>query len=261
MTEAQAKHRAWLEAVTRSLAARQDVVGIVAMGSTADASRVDEWSDHDIAIVVEDGAVEAYRDGTAWLPEPHRLVARAVEYHGGGKAVYDDGRLVEWGVATLEGLRTWVADDYRVLVDRGGVKDVADEIASVPFPANDGDLERDTSVFLFELIHGVGRWRRGERVSAGGIIRGEASAALLRAARSRLDPEQILGLDRLDGLRRIEHALPDLARDVAAACALDVEDAASALLAAGVKHLGIGPGGLDPAGVAAVEKRLGWRRS
>ena len=63
------QHRAWLEAALATLSARDDVVGVVGMGSTADASRVDEWSDHDVAIVVIQGAEGRYRGQVDWMPE------------------------------------------------------------------------------------------------------------------------------------------------------------------------------------------------
>jgi hypothetical protein len=43
------------------LVARVDVVGLVWMGSTADRERVDEWSDHDFALVTTDGTEERLR--------------------------------------------------------------------------------------------------------------------------------------------------------------------------------------------------------
>jgi hypothetical protein len=185
-------------------------------------------------------------------------VLSTVEHHDGGKAVYDDGHLVEWGVTTLEGLRGWVADDYRVLVDRGGVADVMTEIASRRFAANEVDAGRDVAVFLFELLHGVGRSRRGEHLSAGNVIRTEAVAALLRAVRATLPSDHAATLDRLDGLRRIEQAYPALATEIAAAIAQAPEPAAKALLDIAERHLGVGAGGLPPAARDAVKRRLGW---
>ncbi|WP_291381940.1 hypothetical protein [Demequina sp.] len=252
------QHHAWLQGVLATLSARRDVVGVVGMGSTADPSRVDEWSDHDIAIIVKPEATAVFRDGLVWLPHPEDLVLRTVEHHGGGKAVYSNGHLVEWGVATLESLRTWVADRYRVLLDRGGVAETMAEIASRRFAANEADAERDIAVFLFELLHGVGRWRRGERISAGNVIRNGAVGALLRAVRATLPSHEAGALDRLDGFRRIEQAYPIVAAQIAEAVAQSPETAARRLLAIATEHLGVGPTGLPPAAVQAVKRRIGW---
>lgn len=42
----------YLESVRARLATDTRVVGLVGMGSTAERWRVDEWSDHDLAIIV-----------------------------------------------------------------------------------------------------------------------------------------------------------------------------------------------------------------
>ncbi len=254
------QHRAWLDAALTTLSARDDVVGVVGMGSTADASRVDEWSDHDVAIVVVPGAEGRYRGQVDWMPEADRLVLVLEEHHGGGRAVYDDGHLVEWGVATIESLGNWAADDFSVLLDRGGVEVVMERVASKPFPGNVPDPTLDAALFLTALLHGVGRARRGESLSGGDIIRGDAVRALVRAVRAQSRAELAV-LDRLDGLRRVELALPALAAQIAEAIAQEPELAARALLDIADRHVvvgGVGGGGLSPQGRAAITRRLGW---
>lgn len=251
------QHAAWLEAALENLTAKEDVVGVVGMGSTADASRVDEWSDHDVAIVVIPGAEGRYRGRIDWMPDAGSIVLVLEQHHGGGRAVYEDGHLVEWGVATVESLGTWAADNFTVLLDRGGVADVMEKIASTPFPANLPDASGDAAMFLTALLHGVGRARRGESLSAGDIIRRDAVQALVRAVRARSDSD-LSALDRLDPMRRIEIALPELATQIAKAITQAPEPAARALLAVAEKHLGVGPTGLPVAGLQAVVRRLGW---
>ncbi len=251
------QHAAWLESALENLTAREDVVGVVGMGSTADASRVDEWSDHDVAIVVVSGAEGCYRGRVDWMPHPDRIVLVLEQHHGGGRAVYDSGHLVEWGVATIESLGTWAADDFVVLLDRGGVAAVMDQVSSTPFPANLPAASGDAAMFLTALLHGVGRARRGESLSAGDTIRGDAARALVRAVKARTHSDRS-ALDRLDPMRRMEIALPELATQIAIAIAQAPEPAARALLAVAEKHLGVGPSGLPLAGLQAVVRRLGW---
>ncbi|UPU89666.1 hypothetical protein LGT36_006990 [Demequina sp. TMPB413] len=218
---------------------------------------MDEWSDHDFAVVVIPGAEVRYRGTTDWMPQPERVVLVLGEHHGGGKAMYDDGHFIEWGVATLDSLATWAAEDYAVLFDRGGVAQVMERVASTPFPSNVPHLRRDSALFLTALLHGVGRARRGEILSAGSIIRGDGVQTLLRAVRAR-SADASPALDRLDGLRRVEQAFSDLAREIADAVAQAPEPAARALLAVADRYLGVGPEGLNPAGREAVVRRLGW---
>lgn len=251
------QHAAWLEAALVTLASREDVVGVVGMGSTGDASRVDEWSDHDVAIVVVPGAEARYRGCVDWMPNVEHIVLVLEQHHGGGRAVYDDGHLVEWGVATVESLGAWAADDYSVALDRGGVAEVMAKVTSTPYPANMPDATLDASMFLTALLHGVGRARRGEILSAGDIVRGDAVHALVRAVRARSHAD-LSALDRLDGTRRVELALPELAAQIAVAIAQAPEHAARALLDIADHHLGTGPDGLNLTARNAIARRLGW---
>ena len=257
MTDVRARHQAWLEQVRAHLSQQDDVVGCVAFGSTAKVARVDEWSDHDVAIVTSEGSQERYRDGTTWLPEPENLVLRTVEHHGGGKAMYADGHLVEWGVDTVTGLKNWLADDYRVLLDRGGVAEAMRNIATRRSPAHHPQLDRDVALFLFSILHGVGRERRGESVSAGAVVRGDAVAHLLSAIKAshRTVHE---GHDRLDHRRRAEILYPHVAAKISRACSSPVEDCARALVAVAVDQLGVAPDRLNQEALDAVTNRLGW---
>lgn len=251
------QHRAWTEAAVATLVERDDVVGVVGMGSTGATERVDEWSDHDVALAVAPGAQLRYQGAIDWMPESHRVVGVALEHHGGACAVYDDGHVVEWGVATVEGLSSWVADDYAVLLDRGGVADAMAAAAARPFPSNEPSLARDTTLFLASLLKGVGRARRGEVLSARRTIAVESVDALVRAVKAG-SPSGAPGLDRLDGMRRLESGYSELSQRIETALQADVETAARDLLRIAGAHLGVGEHGLDPAQRSAVMTRLGW---
>lgn len=123
----------YLQAVIDRLRLDPRVIGLVAMGSTAERHRVDEWSDHDLAIVTLPGHQEALRRDRSWLPDAEHLVLDVIEWHGGGKLVFDDGRVVEFGVATPDELAAWSVHHHDVLLDRGGVADaVALAVARSP---------------------------------------------------------------------------------------------------------------------------------
>lgn len=252
------EHAAWTEAAAAELARRPEVVGVVGMGSTAVAERVDEFSDHDLAVVVMPGAESAYSGVVDWMPLAHRVVAVGLEHHGGACAIYDDGHLVEWGVATVGGLAEWVADDYRVLFDRGGVAEAMAVAATRSYPANDPDLARDVALFHAALIKGVGRVRRGERLSGGRAIRADAVDALLRAVRAASTTSASRMFDRLDGLRRFERVFPEVAARVDAALSREPEAAARELFDTAQDVLGVGPGGIPTGLRDGVATALAW---
>ena len=148
----------YLNAVVERLAADPRVVGVVAMGSTAERERVDEHSDHDIAIVTLPGHQEALRRERTWLPDAERLVLDVVEWHGGGKLIFDDGRVVEFGVATTDELAGWAVHHHEVLLDRGGVADaVARAVAQSP---------RNADADLATTLHPYLTWAEGLKLAA-----------------------------------------------------------------------------------------------
>jgi hypothetical protein len=260
-TEAEApatRFEAFLRAVVANLADRTDVVGVVGMGSTAERDRVDEWSDHDVAVITPVGCQDAYRPARTWLPYPERIALEVHEHHGGVKVVYDDGHVVEYGVASLDELGGWAANAYDVVLDRGGVGATMAAIAARPAPDGAPDLEREIGLVLALVLIGVGRSRRGEVLSANSLIRGDAVTALLRAVAAGIPPETAARLDSLDPARRFESAYPAIAERIDDALARDVEACARALVDVGVGLFGTGPRGVPPRALAAVRNRLGW---
>ena len=108
-----ARFEDYLARLTQVARDRDDVIGLVGMGSTAELWRVDEWSDHDFAWMVQPGAQDRYRYDLSWLPDAERIALSVVEHHGGVKVIYDDGHVLEFGMATLESLQHGSATPWR----------------------------------------------------------------------------------------------------------------------------------------------------
>lgn len=258
MIDAATRFEVFLRAVEANLGDRDDVVGLVGMGSTAERDRVDEWSDHDVAVITGEGRQHVYRPARAWLPDPEHIALEVHEHHGGVKVVYDDGHVVEYGVASLDELGGWAANAFDVLLDHGGVAETMTTVAGRPAPEGAPDLEREIGLVLALALIGVGRARRGEALSANSLVRGAAVTALLRAVASGIPPETGARLDSLDPARRFESAYPAIARRIDAALARDVESCARALVDLLVERFGTGERGVPPRALAAVRNRLGW---
>lgn len=240
------------------VAARPGVIGLVLMGSTADRSRLDEWSDHDFAVVTEPGAQGGLTSDLSWLPRFDRLVLTVTDPEEGFKAYYDDGHVLEFDVASIEELLTWEADDYEVVLDRGGVAEAMRAIATKEKPGVRADAERDIRIFLVLLLVGVGRARRGEMIMAGAAVRSAAVSRLVDVWRERTsDPRPELR-DRLEPRRRFELAYPEAGSAIGRALEADVETAARDLLDLAERELSPGWAGFPHAAVAALRARLGW---
>lgn len=242
--------RAWAEA-------EPDVIGFVGMGSTADRRRVDEWSDHDFAIVTVPGAQERFRADLSWLPDHERLVAVGREHHDGFKALYDDGHILEFAVVDESELRTFSANASEVFWDGGQVGQWMREVTSATVPRIHTSGADAAAVFLVQLLVGVGRTRRGELLSGAHVIRAEAEATLIDLITERV-PASAATRDNLDARRRFEQSYPREAHRIAAALAADPETAARTMLDLADDLLAPGWPEYPAAGSAAVRRRLGW---
>lgn len=259
MTDILARFEQYIADLLASVTERPEVIGLVLMGSTADRARVDEWSDHDFAVVTSGpDAAEGMRSDLTWLPGHDELVLTVRETHDGVKAIYVDGHQVEFGVTTLDDLANWYANSYEVALDRGGVAERMAQVESRAKPSDAADAGRDIRLFVALLLTGVGRARRGEALVAGRSIRGDAMHVLLSVWAQRVPAPQSHRLDNLDPFRRFEFVYPEAGRAMAAALALEPEAAARTLLALAEEQLAEGWAEWPADAVAAVRRRLGW---
>lgn len=237
----------FIEQLTANLEARDDVLGLVLVGSTAARERQDEWSDHDFFVITVDASAEPTRQNLVWLPD-HASIALAVrETAHGLKVVYESGHVLEFAVFTLGELAQAGANAYEVPFDRGGIAPIMESLAKRPRAARDDDA--NLALFIALLLIGVGRARRGELLVAGQSIRSYAVERLLTVLAHRSpDPR----LDDLDPFRRVEVVFPDLGLDLALAQA--PEDAARSLLRIAERELG------PITGADVLRRRLGWAR-
>jgi hypothetical protein len=234
-----------------------DIVGFVGMGSTAERHRVDEWSDHDFALVTVDGAQDKYRHDLSWLPGASSIALSVVEWHGGVKVIYDDGHVLEFGITSIDGLAGWAGNTYDVFYGDAAVIAAFAAVVAKPLPTGDRDDAGDIRLVLTQVLVGIGRYRRGEVLSAGESVRSEALAYLLRVLGRRLPGDQGL-LDTLDPRRRFELVHPELAARIASTLERDVESVGRELLVIAEEQLAAGWEEFPHRGLAAVRARLGW---
>ena len=243
-------------ALSASLEQRNDALALVLLGSTADTSRVDEWSDHDFFVVTVDGAQEAFRTDLSWLPNAAELTLTVRETDHGLKAVYADGRVLEFAVFSLDELELDEANAWEVAFDKADATERMRAIAARPKASASVDVSRGIHLFLALILIGVGRARRGEVITAGQFVRTHALSNLLSvlAATKRGDTER---LDSLDPFRRFEFAFPALGAEIAAALDSAPERAAKALLAIAERELSKRDD-WPLAAVRTVRDRLAW---
>jgi hypothetical protein len=248
----------FIDALVESAEHDPNVVGLVLCGSSAETGRRDQWSDHDFLMITEDGLQESYRTDLSWLPVHGSIAWSFRETAHGLKALYRSGLMVEFAVFDRAEFAGCALNHASVVVDRGGISDLAAEVRSRSLVPRPTDPLNEFRNFLALVYLGTGRARRGERLSANALVRTFAVEHLLRLVRD-LFPDDLQGrLDQLDVWRRFERLDPSLAAEVDAALALDVAEVGRALMDVAGSHLpGMWPA-YPHADAAIVRNLLGW---
>lgn len=199
----------------RNLEADPRVIGLVAVGSMAQQDYLpDRWSDHDFFVIVQSGNQAVFRTNLAWLPDFANIVFYFQETAHGLKVVYSNGHLLEFAIFDLLELPLAKVNRYRLLLDRGGVEYQLKEMVQVTSDRETPpDSEPDKALFgqfLTNLLVGVGRYRRGEKLSGYQFVKMHALRHLLILLEKYLPSPTEGLLDNLDPFRRFERVFPDL---------------------------------------------------
>lgn len=248
---------AYIDRLTQACHAHPDVIGLVLMGSTASQGRADEWSDHDFAVICRPGTQPMLRADLSWLPDAGRICAVAHEHHGGLKAIYDTGAVLEFAVVDPSELRTFYANDYRVAYDDGDIATVMAEVRARTVPGDMTSAADKMALFLSALLIGVGRDRRGEHLTAMSSVQGLAVDNLLALIWAFI-PSEVEVADTLDPRRRFELAHPRIGAELAPILHLPTEECARRLLAVARTLLAPRWSGYPLHADEIVCRRLGW---
>jgi len=234
------------------------VTGLAFVGSAADTSRADEWSDHDFFVFTTDGNAEALRQDLTWLPEYEDIALFVRETEHGLKVVYNDGHVLEFAIFEDDWELSGV-NSFDVTLDKSSIAERLAEAQarSVPKPI---DVDREFSLFLTHLLIGTGRFRRGETLSARQFINNFCVNSVVRLV-TELIPSSIDSANATDNqnpFRRFEIRYPQLAQDLEAVQRMDLESAAHALLELVTENWAGHLKKQQFDQVAVVKKRLGW---
>jgi hypothetical protein len=215
-------------AFVQALAAFDNVLGVVALGSTADPRIRDSWSDHDFAVVLRDGDPGQFLDDVSWMPEAEKIIASA--QHGGiyNVAVYDDGHKVEYLACNEATASSITVTKFLILLDRSGVGRRIEEARLLTFAHQQAISEEacDPINLAIVVLTAGQRVQRGELVNATGLLAAAADMALKMLAAT----QSWELTDPLDPRRRLEQLRPDVAKELSGILTTSPDDAAHRLL-------------------------------
>jgi len=235
------EYRRLTERLGERLAVEPDVIGLVALGSmSGEPPLPDAWSDHDFFVVTVSGAQERFRTRLDWLPDAEDVVLSFRETAHGVKALYRSAHLLEFAVFDPDELRLARVNRYRVLLDRADVTARMRAVREESARASGADRPDEgwlVGQLLAALVVGLGRFRRGERLSAHQMVKVAALGHLVRLVARHVPPARPEVRDDLDPFRRFEEAWPGIGQEIGEAMLRHPPEAASALLAIAVREL------------------------
>ncbi|WP_245808330.1 hypothetical protein [Deinococcus hopiensis] len=184
------------------------LIGLGSVGS--ELGRLDAHSDLDFFVVAEEGRAAHYLRDLTWLARPAALVYTFRNTPDGYKVLYVDGVYAEFAVFTPTQLAGVPLVNGRVVWSRPGVStDFGREHGALPTTGERPSREHRVGEALTNLLVGLKRYCRGERLSAFRFVQGYALSQVLALAAERDGPSA--GADLFDAERRYEARHPAVA--------------------------------------------------
>jgi hypothetical protein len=196
MTDVPQQLLARLDDLADVFRARGDVISLLGLGSVGqDLGRLDEHSDMDFFVIVDDGAKERYLTELDWLEAVGPVVYSFANSVDGRKVLWADGLFAEYAIFTLAELQAGSYLGARVVWSRPDAPDGLEHMGR-PLPVSPYNRpEYQVGEALTNLYIGLHRELRGERLAATRLIQTHAIDRLLtyldlteQATRPRQDP-------------------------------------------------------------------------
>jgi lincosamide nucleotidyltransferase len=211
-----------LDAIGRAVAASGQGLAVIGLGSVGAAlDRLDAYSDLDFFVIVQPGAKQAFLTHLAWLESEAPLVYSFMNTVDGYKLLYDDGIFAEMAIfepgelaqIPFSGGRfIWRAPGFTLPVPLSGNRLPAELSPSAALPSTTWQINE----LLTNLYVGLGRFQRGEKLSAARFIQGHAVDRLVALAphletAPPAEPARPSDRDAFDPARRFEQTYPQTA--------------------------------------------------
>lgn len=221
----------FLDELVSTLAADPLVLGLIALGSTADAASRDCWSDHDFWIITSPGSQARYLETFSWLPRADDVLLSVSHGPSRRTVLYGDRHKAEYAVFDPEEAVSGKIERFRVLIDRRDIGELAESIRLQTREERDATLARPDKLenLCLLLLTAHERWERGERLSAQQYLQFSVGLFLdMLAAHGVLNKSR--AADELDTRRRLEQIEPGLGQELGRIGRLSPAEAGVALI-------------------------------
>ena len=197
-----------LDEIAQALAQHRHARALIGLGSVgAELERVDDYSDLDFFVVVEDGYKDRFLTPLDWLTSVHPVAYQFRNTPDGYKLLFADDVFCEFAVFEIGELATIPFAPGRIVWKRTEV----DDGIHLPVRSAESGLPKTVEWLLGEaltnLYVGLGRYQRGEKLSAARLIQHYAVERIVELT-PYLEAERAIPRDAFAPERRYEARFP-----------------------------------------------------
>lgn len=208
-------YQAFLDDLVSILKADPNVLGLITLGSTADATYRDRWSDHDFWIITTSGAQRKYLDSFDWLPDANQILITVRHGASYRTVLFQTRHKVEYAVFDREEAARGKIERFEVLIDRQEIRSLAESIMLQTSRDRNEALTKPGRLenLCLLLWTAYEKHERGEILSEQRYLQFSIDQLLdLFLVYGQIDQSQLA--DKLDPRRRLEQVAPALARQL-----------------------------------------------
>jgi lincosamide nucleotidyltransferase B/F len=203
-----------LDAIGRPLEQSGHALALIGMGSVGnETARLDSYSDLDFFAIVESGYKDHYIAHLDWLSTVCPVAFYFQNTADGFKLLFEDGIFCEFAVFEQHELQTIPIGAGRVIWKRPEIQDAEMMPAPIIPAKTHTDQQYLVGEALTNLFVGLGRFHRGEKLSAQRFIQQYAVNRILELANG-IETERDGSKDPFATERRIEQRFPRLAQEL-----------------------------------------------
>ena len=203
-----------LDDIGRALAETGQALALIGLGSVGlELDRLDAYSDLDFFAIVRPGHKGRFVERLDWLEAVAPVAYAFRNTVDGYKLLFADGIFCEFAVFEPEELAGIPFAPGRIVWKAAEVDEAIARPASMPSASGPRTAEWLLGEALSNLYVGLGRYRRGERLSAARFVQHYAVDRLLELA-TQIEAEQPGYRDLFVGERRVEARLPRIAAEL-----------------------------------------------
>ncbi|MDI4643605.1 hypothetical protein [Cohnella hashimotonis] len=185
------------------------LLGVGSVG--VETARLDEYSDLDFFVIAKPGEKSRYLDRLDWLEDTFPLAYAFKNSDAGYKILFEDGIFGEYAIFEERELANAAYPEGRVVWKDPAYQNLAIAKSAIPIPGLKAEsLDFPLNEALTNLYVGLGRFARGERLSAARFIQGYAIDRILSVLHL-LEPEVDYYPDPFGNERRLEKRFPRFA--------------------------------------------------